>query len=154
MGNYMLAPEQPIENRNYAYDEDIVSDDGRIWFDFYVVYDDYQAPENALQTSHPIIIKLWKLLPSFFCSPWPASRKPEATPAAPSINAVQLVWLSAGRSLFDDVRDRNADFFGDRVRPVQEVHGEEGAAGDFEEPHGGQEEGVCHLAGTWPLPIA
>lgn len=31
MGNYMLAPEQPIENRNYAYDEDIVSDDGRIW---------------------------------------------------------------------------------------------------------------------------
>ena len=42
MGNYMLAPEQPIENRNYAYDEDIVSDDGRIWFDFYVVYDDNQ----------------------------------------------------------------------------------------------------------------
>ena len=31
MGNFMLAPEQPIENRNYAYDEDIVSDDGRIW---------------------------------------------------------------------------------------------------------------------------
>lgn len=27
----MLAPEQPIESKDYAYDEDIVSDDGRIW---------------------------------------------------------------------------------------------------------------------------
>ena len=32
----MLAPEQPIENKDYAYDEDIVSDDGRIWLDFVI----------------------------------------------------------------------------------------------------------------------
>lgn len=30
MGQYMLAPEQPIESKSGVYDEDIVSDDGRI----------------------------------------------------------------------------------------------------------------------------
>lgn len=31
MGHYMLAPEQPVGKIGNYNDEDIVSDDGRIW---------------------------------------------------------------------------------------------------------------------------